>query len=207
MASAVLMRASEPFFTTKETGSGTGLGLAMSRGFAEQSGGALQIDSELGSGTRVTLWFPIAQDAMPTVAALLTGSVTSVPAGQARARILLVYDDLLVLKTLAQELEAEGFAVLTATSGADALATMERGKIVDLVVSDQSMLGMDGLALLRELKRQYPQLPSILFTGFVSGAAELAMRDAMNGAYVLLRKPIEVQVLAERIRLILETAA
>ena len=204
MAPAVLAKASEPFFTTKEIGRGTGLGLAMSRGFAEQSGGTLQIDSELGRGTRVTLWFPVEHGASPTKAASL--KTRSRAAGRARARLLIVDDDPSVLQTLAQQLEAEEFVVLTATSGADALATLERGEIVDLVISDLSMPLMDGLALLREVKRRQPGLPAILLTGFVTGAVELAMSDAVKGAFALLRKPIEAQLLSERIALMLDAA-
>ena len=197
----VLARATEPFFTTKSVDKGTGLGLAMSRGFSEQSGGGLRIESEVGRGTVVSLCFPVSDAAVPPLPASLKPDVAPPPA---RARLLMVDDEPSVRDTLAQQMAEEGFAVLTAGSGAEALARLDDGEAVDLVVADLSMPGMDGLALVQEIQRRHPGLPAILLTGFATNAAEIALSGALSGRFTLLRKPIEGTLLAERVAVMLD---
>ncbi|WP_161993827.1 PAS domain-containing hybrid sensor histidine kinase/response regulator [Muricoccus nepalensis] len=207
MPAAVLARVTEPFFTTKEHGKGTGLGLAMAKGFAEQSGGGLQIVSAPGRGTTVSLWFPLAEGALP--AAAPPSAPTEMAGGRGRrgVRVLLVEDDALVREVTAEGLEAEGFALLVAADGASALALLEEGEAADVLISDLSMPGMDGLTLIREAQRRRPRLPAILLTGFATNAAEIAIGGAMSGAFTLLRKPIEGRALAERVAMLLEGVA
>jgi CheY-like chemotaxis protein len=204
MDAATLAHATEPFFTTKATGQGTGLGLAMARGFAEQSGGALDIESAPGQGTIVRLWLPAAgtepvpaTDTPPEPAA----------AADSRTRLLLVDDEEFVRQVLAEQMEAAGFAVLTAQSGPDALALLDKGEAIDLLVSDLSMPGMDGLALIGEAQRRRPRLPAILLTGYATNAAEIAVSGALSGAFSLLRKPVEGRHLADRVAVMLESAS
>jgi signal transduction histidine kinase/ActR/RegA family two-component response regulator len=196
MTPQVLARATEPFFTTKAFGKGTGLGLAMARGFAEQSGGGLSIESAAGQGTTVSLWLPVADEGAP--AAAPPGE-----AGPARARrILLVDDDAMVREVLAEGLEAAGYAVETVLGGQEALARLEGGAVVDLLVSDLSMPGMDGLATIRAAQRRRPGLRAILLTGFATDVA------AGGGAsYTLLRKPITAAELARQAALAMSGAA
>lgn len=202
MAPEVLVRAAEPFFTTKERGKGTGLGLAMARGFTEQSGGALRIESAPHRGTTVLLWFPMAAAAatprMPAEAAAPGLMMADL------RRILLVDDDAVVREITAEGLEVAGFAVLTATDGASGLALLDAGEAVDLLVCDFSMPAMDGVAVIREAQSRRPGLPAILLTGFATNAAELAIGGAVSGTFSLLRKPITATQLAERIAVLLE---
>ena len=167
MDAATLARAAEPFFTTKGLRRGTGLGLAMARGFAEQSGGAIHLESAPGRGTVVRLWFPAGE----TAPARAQATDTRHGARQDRARIMLVDDEAIVCEITAEQLEVEGFAVLRAASGPAALALLDAGEGVDLMVSDLSMPGMDGLALVREAQRRRPGLPAILLTGYATNAA------------------------------------
>ncbi len=199
MDPATLARACEPFFTTKPVGEGTGLGLAMARGFAEQSGGGLHIESTPGRGTVVTLWFPVT-DAAPAIAA---PPASPVPA---RARLLLVDDEAMVRDILAEEMEAAGYGVIAAASGEAALALLAAGEPVDLLITDLSMPGMDGLALIREVRLRRAGLPAILLTGHATNAAEIAVGGALSGTLSLLRKPVRGIHLAERVAALLEAA-
>jgi len=204
MDAATLARASEPFFTTKPVGQGTGLGLAMARGFAEQSNGALEIKSAPGRGTTVRLWFPVAEgDAV--AAAEAPGLPAAAPDGV--PRVLLVDDEALVREITAQGLEAAGFVVHSLGTSAEALELLHGGERVDLLVSDLSMPGMDGLKLIAEAQRARPGLPAILLTGFATDAAELAMGGALTGSFSLLRKPVEAEALAERASVLLRAEA
>jgi PAS domain S-box-containing protein len=205
MAPEILAKASEPFFTTKAVGKGTGLGLAMARGFVEQSGGGLSIESEVGCGTVVNLWLPVSGDKAPPSSQQADEDLT--PRWRtARDRLLLVDDDEAVLSSLAQQMEALGYPTLTAGSGAEAIARLDKGADVDLVVTDLSMPGMDGLRLIQEVQRRRPALPTILLTGFTTTAAEVALRDATSGLFSVLHKPIDGRLLAERVEVLLEAA-
>ena len=199
MDAGTLARAMEPFFTTKPLDQGTGLGLPMASGFARQSGGDLRIDSALGRGTTVTMWLPVAE----AETALATAGQVAGP-GRRHARLMLVDDDALVREITARELEEAGYTVLALTSGDEALARLDAGEAVDLIVSDLSMPGMDGVALVREAQRRRPGLPAILLTGFVTRRAEIAVGEAVGGLLTMLRKPVVGKVLAERVAVLLE---
>ena len=167
-----LRRAMEPFFTTKGVGKGTGLGLPMVHGLAEQSGGRLVLHSRPGEGTRIELWLPQAE----------AGDVPrDAPAPRHEhgkegrvLTILAVDDDELVLTNTAAMLEDLGHRVQTAGSAAQALTVLARSK-PDLVITDYAMPQMNGLDLAREIKARRPELPVILATGFAElppGAGE-----------------------------------
>ena len=200
MDAATLARASEPFFTTKPPGQGTGLGLAMARGFAEQSGGALQIWSESGAGTTVTVWLPVAETAAEAAqAAHPVEREDGLGRDGWRASILLVDDDAAVRDVLAESLEADGLTVCTAASGEEAFRVLESDKPVDVLVSDFSMPGMNGLMVIREAQRRRQGLPAILLTGYADGLAEMAARDADGGTFTLLHKPISARALSSQV--------
>ncbi len=204
MDAATLARAVEPFFTTKPLGKGTGLGLAMARGFAEQSGGALAIESSPGRGTTIRLWLPAAAaDALsrPGLAAQ-----HKLRQGGGRTRVLLVDDEALVREITTEGLEAAGCAVLSVGSAVEAIEFLDSGQPVDLLITDLSMPGMDGIALIREAQRRRPGLRAILLTGFATDAAELAIGGTIRGTFSLLRKPIEPSVLAERAAVMIDAA-
>ena len=199
MDHAVLARVTEPFFTTKEPGKGTGLGLAMAKGFAEQSGGSLSIDSVVGRGTRVSLWLPRA--AGSTV--FVSETVGAASATADRPHVLLVDDDAIVREVLALSLEDAGHVVLPADSGAAALSRLAAGERVDIIVSDLTMPGMDGLALIRAAQERRPGLPAVLLTGYAGDGAALAVGGAISGTFSLLRKPVTGMQLADRINALL----
>jgi signal transduction histidine kinase/ActR/RegA family two-component response regulator len=203
MDAATLARAAEPFFTTKPLGKGTGLGLAMARGFAQQSGGDLAIESTPGTGTKVTMWLP-----QPPDGGVGAGSVQgegSLPAEVVRtARVLLVDDDPLVRAVLAGQLEDQGYRIIQASDGLAALAWLDKGEPIDLLITDFAMPGMNGLALLKAVRQRRDTLPALVLTGFADAAVQLAINDAEGKITALLRKPVRSDKLTEHAALLLE---
>jgi PAS domain S-box-containing protein len=160
----VLARATDPFFTTKEVGKGTGLGLPMVHGLAQESGGALVLKSQKGKGTTAELWFPVVEKS-PVAA-----TVAEVPARPAarvgKLTVLVVDDDQLVLTNMAAMLEDLGHTVHEASSALEALSILGRESAIELVLTDQAMPQMTGAELIGEIKSRWPKLPVILATGF-----------------------------------------
>jgi PAS domain S-box-containing protein len=200
MSGATLARVGEPFFTTKDVGKGTGLGLPMVKGFADQSGGAFAIESEVGEGTTATLWLPIVADD-PRV---MSGAPAAETRPRLTGRILLVDDDTLVRDTLTEQLEELGHKVLAAACGTDALAILRAREAVDLMITDLSMPGMNGLTLIREAQGLRPSLPAILLTGYAGDAAALEKGGTARSSYLLMRKPATSAVLGARVTAFLE---
>ncbi len=211
MDAATLARADEPFFTTKAPGKGTGLGLSMARGVAEQSGGTFAIASRLGLGTTVTLWLPeadsAARDQPPVPSAMAVPADAGIGPARKHVRLLLVDDDDAVREVVAMYLEDTGYDVRVATNGGEALALLADGTPVDALVTDLSMPGMDGLAVIREAQRRRPGLPAILLTGFAGDTADLALHGVVTGSFSLLHKPIRGPALADRIDALLQARA
>lgn len=180
MDPATLARAADPFFTTKGVGKGTGLGLSMIHGLMAQTCGRLQIDSQPGEGTTVTLWLRVAEGA-EGLSAIPT--VDPVQAGKALLRILAVDDDPLVLINTTALLEDLGHEVITASSGKQALVHLKSDVPLDLMVTDHVMPQMSGFELILEAKRLRPGLPALITSGF----AELDTVD--NDELLRLPKP------------------
>jgi signal transduction histidine kinase len=162
MDSETLAKAVEPFFSTKGVGKGTGLGLSMVFGLAQQSGGALRLESVPSRGTTARLWLPIARER----SAPLERTLDAVPQASARARILFVDDDLLIAGSTVALLEDLGHEVVEVHSAREALQLLEGGLPTDLLITDHAMPGMTGIELFHEVRRQRPQLPILLATGF-----------------------------------------
>ena len=139
MDEATLVRATEPFFTTKGAGKGTGLGLSMVHGLAAQSGGALRLSSRPGAGTTAELWLPRAQARPARSAAAPRRAVPQVPRS---CSVLLVDDDALISMATCEMLKDLGHRVVEAPSGSRALEILHAGTPVDLVVSDEAMPNM-----------------------------------------------------------------
>ncbi len=204
MDAATLEKAMEPFFTTKPVGEGTGLGLSMARGFAEQSGGALVANSRQGEGTAILLWLPLsapAQSAPP-------GSPTAALVGQRAMKLLLVDDEAMVRHTLGAELEEAGFKVFVASDAREALALLKTEPGIGVLVTDLTMPGgMDGIALIREAQTLAPGLPTVLVTGYADNGAgsEAALTSLLAGNFSLLRKPVSGACVADRIAALLVT--
>jgi PAS domain S-box-containing protein len=163
MDAETLGRATEPFFTTKGTGRGTGLGLSMVHGMVEQLGGRLALKSKLGEGTTVELWLPVAEQP-----AADTGVEEAAPPAARRRplTILAVDDDALVLANMRAMLEDLGHTVFAAFSGEQALEQLGNTPTVDLVITDQAMPRMTGSDLAKEVAKRRPGLPIILATGY-----------------------------------------
>lgn len=156
----ILRRVCEPFFTTKAVGQGTGLGLAMVFGLAQQSKGRLAIDSEVGRGTCVELALPFAA-AAPKEDGV---DETAPPTAVRPARILVVDDDPEVRHVTASFLAGFGYDETEASSGPAALDLLRRERF-DLVVADLAMPGMSGVELASEVKRRVSGLPVLILTG------------------------------------------
>ncbi|WP_158742701.1 ATP-binding protein [Acidisphaera sp. L21] len=182
MAEDTLSRALEPFFTTKEVGQGTGLGLSMVEGFARQSGGDLRIRSRLHEGTTVSLWLP---RAIPDAVAQTTRPLIG-PAHE-RPHILVTDDEANIRQLLTWFLSKAGFAVTSVQSGEAALEQLRGPQPFALLVTDQSMPGITGCELIAAAGQIRPQMPTMLITGYdkVSGL------DQLDGRVTVLRKPFE----------------
>jgi len=162
----VLSRAIEPFYTTKGVGKGTGLGLSMVHGLAAQSGGALALSSRPGEGTRIDLWLPESERqadvAIPAIGPQVDVSAVTV----APRTVLVVDDDVLVCAGTAAMLEDLGHTVLEAHSGAEALALLQSGRQIDLLITDQLMPKMTGTELIQIVRERWSDLCVILATGY-----------------------------------------
>jgi PAS domain S-box-containing protein len=163
MDAATLAKATDPFFTTKEVGRGTGLGLPMVHGLAKESGGALVLKSQHGKGTTAELWFPVAEKS----AIAMSGNEVSASAAaiSRKLTVLVVDDDPLVLTNMAAMFEDLGHTVHEASSALEALSVLDRETAIELVLTDQVMPQMTGAELIGEIKGRWPKLFTILATG------------------------------------------
>jgi PAS domain S-box-containing protein len=190
MDQETLARATEPFFTTKGVGKGTGLGLAMVHGLAAQSDGGLMLASQKGRGTTATIYLPIADEVHNAGASPAVEEDLFVPAGEGGAlRVLVVDDDPLVLAATGAMLEDLDCLVTEAASGQEALRILETGVAFDVVLTDQAMPSMTGVQLAALIAARWPDLPVILGTGY----AELPP-DAKAGT-MRLGKPFSRETL------------
>jgi signal transduction histidine kinase len=188
MDAATLKRAAEPFFTTKGAGRGTGLGLSMVDGLVAQSGGAMRIFSELGSGTTVELWLPVAETDAAKPARPVTVQRTT---ASRSCSILVVDDDPVVAAGTVAMLEDIGHAATEVRCADAALALLHTDASFDLVITDQVMPGMTGIELARSIRRSWPALPVVIATGY----AELP--DDIGLDLPRLSKPYRLHDLAE----------
>jgi PAS domain S-box-containing protein len=198
MGQDILERATEPFFTTKAPGAGTGLGLSQTYGFTTQSGGTLLLHSEPGAGTTVEILLPralarVVQPAMPVPHAA--------PAGRGEI-IVLAEDDALLRQTIGDMLSAQGYAVEIAANGPAALALLQRLPRVDLLLTDVMMPGgMNGVELASAARAVIPGLRVMFATGFSDQKILAQWHDVLD----VVNKPFTLQTLMTRIAASLRT--
>jgi signal transduction histidine kinase len=195
MDEATLRRATEPFFTTKDPGRGTGLGLSMVDGLVAQSGGTMRIGSRPDLGTDVELWLPVT-DAEEKNEPNEPATFSRV--GQAHTfRVLVVDDDAAVVAGTAAMLEDLGHTVIEAESGARALELLKSQPDIDVVITDYVMPGMNGRRLAEKIRRIRPGLPVVIATGY-------ADTPGHGLALPRLNKPYRLQDLAALIESLVE---
>ncbi|MGN7916081.1 PAS domain S-box protein [Lysobacter sp. 22409] len=201
MAPEILARAMEPFFTTKEAGRGSGLGLSMAYGFAKQSGGHLRIDSTLGYGTRVALFLPAAK--------ALAAAASTVAATRAQGKgetVLVVEDDGAVRNIAVAFLRSSGYRVLAVASAEAALQHLSDDESIALLFSDVMLgEGMNGKELAIAARGLRPRLPILLTSGYETDAAAEPATTAE--AFELLRKPYRREQLAAAVARALDPLA
>jgi two-component system cell cycle sensor histidine kinase/response regulator CckA len=194
----------EPFFSTKEVGMGTGLGLSTVYGIIKQTGGFIYVDSELGRGTTFRIYLPrhvlTAEEivSVPGHAPVAEAPKPAPADHTGQGTILLVEDEEGLRGLNARGLASRGYTVCEASNGAEALTLIDSGQHVDLVVSDVVMPEMDGPTLLKELRRRDPDLKVI----FVSGYAEEAFAKHLpdGGQFAFLAKPFTLKQLVATVK-------
>ncbi|MES2320060.1 MAG: PAS domain S-box protein [Pseudomonadota bacterium] len=187
MSADVATRAVEPFFTTKPVGKGTGLGLSHVYGLMQQSGGDLVINSTERQGTSITLYFPALADGTPGQRAL-----------ESREKALVVDDQQDVLAMAVELFQTLGYEVLSANSGAEALAILHRTPDINVLFSDVVMPGMSGIGLAHEARRLVPDLKIILASGYAAPALKAGHEGATE--FQLISKPYSVAQILRQLR-------
>ena len=192
-----LPRVFEPFWTTKEPGEGTGLGLATSYGIVKQHGGVIRLDSSPGEGCAVTIALPADSAGSPVP----DRRSDSVPGGE--ERIVLVEDNEPLRMGLTRILSRHGYVVVEAADGVEALDLLKpKLPSIDLVITDVIMPRLNGAQLAEALWRLDPELPILFLSGYSGN--ELASRGIQESEIDLLAKPIEAVDLLLRVRAILD---
>jgi CheY-like chemotaxis protein len=190
----------EPFFTTKGAGRGTGLGLATAYGIIRQSGGAIDIWSELGRGTVVRIYLPVSEAETISAAGLRTETAEVTNGAET---ILLVEDEARVRKLIIEVLSARGYTVLEATRGDDALrlCRTHRGRI-DLALVDVIMPEMSGPDLVKQIAPMCRNLRVLYMSGYTDEA--ILHHGVLESGAAFLPKPFVPDALARKVRDVLD---
>jgi CheY-like chemotaxis protein len=196
MDTATLAMVFEPFFTTKGEGKGTGLGMAMIDGLAKQHEGFVDVESAIGQGTTVRVWFPVVTEGAwefsgksPDNSEIRGGTET----------ILLVEDKEALRRVTKRLLEGLGYSVIPAADGAQALKLYNRNRDrVDLVITDMVMPKLHGHELYRAVRDTESRVPFVFASGY--SPAELRSRAALGEDVKHLPKPVTLETLAKAIR-------
>ena len=197
MSEAVRAQAFEPFFTTREVGKGSGLGLSVVYGFVKQSGGHVRLESAPGRGTTVTLYLPEAVDK-----AVATGVVTPLPVARGRDETVLVVEDNQDVRRLAVSmLEGLGYKVLEAVDGSTALSLLDTGQGIELLLTDVMLPGgMSGPDIAREARRRRPGLKLAHMSGYAGGGGHIVLDPEVT----FIGKPFTRAAFARGIRTALD---
>ncbi|PSQ96885.1 MAG: hybrid sensor histidine kinase/response regulator [Bacteroidetes bacterium SW_9_63_38] len=188
MPDDVMDKIFEPFYSTKEEGEGTGLGLSTAYSIVQSHDGFIDVDSEPGQGTQFRVYLPVSTEEQERRAAPGTSDGAATGSGE---RVLVVDDEDFILETAREALFDAGYRVHTA-SGAEAALTVVGEQAVDVVVTDLRMPEMDGFDLIRTLRAQHPNLPIVAASGVADGRTDEAL-DA--GADAFLAKPFSAETL------------
>ncbi|KRB79668.1 hypothetical protein ASE00_18280 [Sphingomonas sp. Root710] len=199
MPADLLGKVFEPFFTTKPIGQGTGLGLSMVYGFAQQNGGHVAIDSAVGRGTAVSIYLPAAE--RPGLEE--HHAIRALPQGNGQC-VLVVEDDPSVRLLIRDVLEEVGYAAIEASDAAEALPILASGRTIDLMISDVGLPGMNGRQLADAARSHRPSLPILFVTGYAEKAAIRA--DFLGENMSMITKPFSLDDLGEKIGEILAGA-
>ncbi len=214
IAPDVIDKIFDPFYTTKDIGKGTGLGLATVYGFIKQTGGFIYVDSELDKGTTFRIFIPryvpVADDATHALLRLRRPGSPARCHRQRRSKrtttdltghgtILLVEDEEGLRVLNARGLSSRGYTVLEAGNGVEAIDVIERrdGNI-DLVVSDVMMPEMDGPTMFKELRKSHPDIKVIFVSGYAEDAFQKSLPDPEK--YEFLAKPFTLKQLVEKVK-------
>jgi signal transduction histidine kinase/CheY-like chemotaxis protein len=201
MSADVLAHAIEPFFTTKEVGSGSGLGLAQAHGFAKASGGVVRIASTPGRGTLVSLFLPRTLKTPAYAAELMPQAADDSP-GDA-AQVLVVEDDDEVAALTVEMINQLGYDTTRVASAEAALGALADRRSVDIVFSDVMMPGrMNGVELAQEIRRRRPNLPVLLTSGYADAARRKAGTQKIN----IIPKPYRIDELRDALAAVRQDA-
>ena len=198
MDSATQARIFEPFFTTKATGEGTGLGLAMVYGIVKQSGGTIDVESEVGQGSSFRIYLPRIQEAAPQPVAPKVARAT-----QGRETLLVVEDQDALREVLVESLESFGYTVLSADGGESAIAAAAAHPgPIDLLLTDVVMPGTGGRALAARLLADRPGIRVLYMSGYTSDV--LGRHGVLDQGLDLIEKPFTTDQLARKLRELIE---
>ncbi len=178
----ILLHVFEPFYTTKEPGKGSGLGLAQVFGFAKQSGGGVRIETRLDQGTAVKVFLPRAGGDNDDHHADTVDASKRLQATK-RFRVLVVDDEKAVLRSMVRMLDVLGYATVSAESGSEALRMLASNQEIDLVLLDFAMPEMSGGELAKAIRAMRPTLPVILITGYL----DRAVLNELNDLRIILK--------------------
>lgn len=196
MDAETLRRCLEPFFTTKEKGMGTGLGLATVSKIVEENGGSLDVQSEPGHGTTIKLYLPRARSrTQPS-----PGAHIAAPAPRGSETVLLVEDEPSILAMIAKTLESLGYRVLSFDKPSDAVRAAERHPLLHVLITDVIMPEMHGATLASRVLTMHPSLKCLFMSGHVD--EEVERQEALRGAS-FIHKPFSMTSLVQKLRTIL----
>ncbi|AMK26251.1 PAS domain-containing protein [Sphingobium sp. TKS] len=199
MDAETMSRAFEPFFTTKPIGSGTGLGLSMVYGFARQSGGHVHIHSTPGMGTTVAVYLP--RNGRAVMAEASPALLSAAPYAQGSETVLVVDDEASIRMLIIEALADLGYDVLEAPDGPTAMELLAQGRMIDLLVTDVGLPGMNGRQLADALRTTRPGLKVVFITGYAENA--VLNHDHLEAGMQIITKPFTMEVLASRIKALL----